>query len=258
VTTTLSLEQLILRRHPMPAWAVFFEVGNSTGFSTNRWADAVAIGIWPSHGHKIHGFEVKRSRGDWLRELKDPKKADAVSKFCDHWWLVAKDKSVALGSEIPDTWGLLVPRGDSLVAVRDAPKREPMPLTKGFVSAMLRRVSETTVPKADYDQKILEQAEKLRKQREGIAERDLARATRDLAELRKSVDDFQTASGIKLDQWSYGESLGKAVEFARNPSNMQRARAELEHARRTLERALKNVDDGLIAASAVETPEAAQ
>jgi len=35
--------------------------------------------LWPSGGLEIHGHEVKVSRSDWLRELKEPEKRPSSS-----------------------------------------------------------------------------------------------------------------------------------------------------------------------------------
>src|ERR1700722_2637360 len=98
---------MLAARYPSPEWATFFEVQNGTGWEHNRpgkkarRADALAFGIWPSRGYAVHGFEIKRSRSDWLRELTDVAKADAIGSFCDRWWLVVADTKVALDSEGP-------------------------------------------------------------------------------------------------------------------------------------------------------------
>ena len=91
-------------------------------------------------GYPMHGHEVKVSRSDWLRELKDPGKAEAWRQFCDHWWLVVPDASI-VRDDLPDGWGLLVWQGNGLRAVKRAPKlqRQPMPLAT-YVS-LLRSVA---------------------------------------------------------------------------------------------------------------------
>ena len=97
---------------------MLWEVANSTGWKTKRHADAVAIGIWPSHGYAIHGVEVKRSRADLMREFKDPSKADAVGAYCDHWWLVLADAKIADGVQLPASWGVLAPKDQLLAKYR--------------------------------------------------------------------------------------------------------------------------------------------
>lgn len=100
---------LIRKRHEGPAWVVVPEVPNGTGSNVSRRADAIALGLWPSRGYEIHGYEVKVSRGDVRKELNDPSKADAVGRFCDYWWLVVEDLSIIDGLVVPSTWGILAP-----------------------------------------------------------------------------------------------------------------------------------------------------
>jgi protein gp37 len=68
--------------YPAPQWAVFSEVPRYVGADVGdlgilRRADALAVRTWgPADRWQIRGFEVKRSRGDWLRELAEPEKAE--------------------------------------------------------------------------------------------------------------------------------------------------------------------------------------
>ena len=100
-----DLRELLRKRYPSQAWALMWEVGDATGARHSRWADALAMSLWPTHGLRLHGFEIKVSRGDWLRELKDPSKAEAIAQYCDHWWLVTADDSIAKKEELPPNWG---------------------------------------------------------------------------------------------------------------------------------------------------------
>ena len=85
--STQSIRDLIRKRYAGEEWLLAFEVRNAPGFATRKegYADAIAMGVWPSRGYVIHGFEIKVSRGDWQRELAKPEKADLLSKHCDHW-----------------------------------------------------------------------------------------------------------------------------------------------------------------------------
>jgi hypothetical protein len=46
------------------------QVGDATGADVGRHADVVVMGLWPSRGLKLMGFEIKAGRGDWLGELR--------------------------------------------------------------------------------------------------------------------------------------------------------------------------------------------
>src|SRR5690349_4873984 len=89
--STSQIREALRERYAPPAWAFFEEVGNATGIRSSRWADAVAMGLWHSRGIDIHGFEIKCNRNDFIRELRDPSKAEAVAEHCDFWWLAVGD-----------------------------------------------------------------------------------------------------------------------------------------------------------------------
>lgn len=107
-----------------------------------RSADAIAMSLWPSLGLELHGFEFKVSRADWLRELKDPRKAETFKRYCDRWWLVAGSSAIVRPGELPNGWGMLVLQGDRLVRLADAPRLDPQPVTRPFLAALLRRADE--------------------------------------------------------------------------------------------------------------------
>lgn len=122
-------------------YQTFFEVGNDTGTRVSRHADAVAIGIWPSTGHQVHGFEVKVSRTDFLNEMKDPSKSQAIFRFC-HRWSLATPPGLVKVDELPPNWGLVTFDGKCLRTVKKAPLLTPEPLSPGFVAALVRRAGE--------------------------------------------------------------------------------------------------------------------
>jgi hypothetical protein len=192
---------LVRKRHDGPAWVVVEELGNSTGGNVSRHADAVAIGLWPSRGYEIHGYELKASRGDVQKELNDPSKADAVGKFCDYWWLVVEDLKIIDGLVIPDAWGILYPKNKVLRVHRKAPKRvDVTPVHRGFVAAIVRRVCEGWVPKHVH--------EELKKNGLELAKAELLRERKweiennahELKALRTSLQRFEEWTGVSISQ----------------------------------------------------------
>lgn len=83
--------EALARRHPMDGWNgrpgrwVFLtEVAAETGlWGEQQRFDAVALGLVPSNGYARVVYEVKISRGDWLRELR-PRVDRRVSSRWDH------------------------------------------------------------------------------------------------------------------------------------------------------------------------------
>jgi hypothetical protein len=126
-----------------PAWAFVPHVrngagwGGSTGYGGLRTCNALALSMYTSTGFALIGHEVKVSRSDWLRELKDPSKAGAFRRYCERWWLVAPD-GVADPGEMPAGWGLLVVKNGRARQRVAAPKLEAEPLPRGMVVALTR------------------------------------------------------------------------------------------------------------------------
>ncbi|WP_059038928.1 hypothetical protein [Ralstonia sp. NT80] len=174
-----------------------FEVAPRTGGGT-RYADAVAVNLWQSRGHAVHGFEIKVSRGDWLRELKDPAKAEEIQRFCDYWTIVAP-KGVVVDGELPPTWGLLEMRPDRLLQVKAGPKLDAQPITRGFFASLMRRGHEGLEAMS---------AEKLETERAALqatvdhrVEQEVKVLTRDYARLKEEIAKFERETGLSFSEW---------------------------------------------------------
>lgn len=105
-------------------------------------ADAVSIDTWASGGFALTGYEVKISRSDWLREVRDPEKSHPWRSVCTWWWLVTVP-GVVRGDLLPG-WGLLEQRGAYLHAVTPAPRNEsPLQLGRAPLAGLLRSTAQT-------------------------------------------------------------------------------------------------------------------
>ncbi len=151
--TTPELMEKLAYKYSGEAWAFFEQVRSGTGYLHVRTADAIAMGLWPSRGLELLGFEVKVHRADWLKELKTPSKADELVGFCDRWWIVAL-KDVAKVEEIPTTWGLMVPHGLGLRVVKAAPELKPEPVDRLFLASLLRKAKVYVAPEKRTEVKI--------------------------------------------------------------------------------------------------------
>ena len=137
-----------------PSHVVVEEVAPGVGWSgVQRWADVLVLGMWPSKGLALEGYEVKASKADLKRELRDPKKHEALARYCDYWWLVVWDESLLVDG-IPETWGVMVTvdgkHGErELKVLKKATKLTPLPWPRAFVCSLVRNAHQQS-PGAAY------------------------------------------------------------------------------------------------------------
>lgn len=211
VKSAAEVRALLRRKFPADQYAMLYEVRDAAGFGATRSADVFMIGLWPSRGCLIEGMEIKVSRSDWLQELKKPKKAEAFVPYCDKWWVVVGNKDIVKPGELPPNWGLMVAGGRGISIVTDAPRLESKPLDKSLLAALLKRATSTTLTDpevaAAIDAKVKAEKEQF-KQHESY---EIAGLKRTADELRKSIQTFEDASGVKIDRYQ-GERIGAAVK----------------------------------------------
>lgn len=131
-----------------PRYVKAEHVRAQTGFDT-RTADFVAVDTWASGKCAVHGVEVKVSRSDWLRELKDPAKSAPFMGWCTYWWLAVP--RIGIGGvldpgELPPGWGLLVVQSSivpKLIAKVAAPRRDVGPVPPESMASLLYAVAKT-------------------------------------------------------------------------------------------------------------------
>lgn len=191
-----------------PAYCLLEQVADGTGARQHRWADAVAMSVWPSRGYDIHGIEVKVSKYDWKNELKQPEKSAAVQQFCNRWWIATPDDTIIAPGELPPTWGWMVctPKGSMKVIV-PAPSLTPKPVSIEFVASILRNVQKTDENLVELERR--KAYDKGRDEGDGYL-RDQYK------NLKNSCVEFEAASGIKIADYTDGKELGQAVETLRN------------------------------------------
>ncbi len=202
-------------RFPAAEYALFPGVADATGARQSRTADAMAMCLWPSRGLDVHGFEMKASRADCLRELRDPAKAEALARWCDRWWLVVTDDKVVTADELPPTWGLLVLKTTKLHQVKLAPKLPGPPwdnATRTFLAALLRAAQKVDPSRQVLDAVRLAGYQAGVKDEKTLAEREL-RKVRDALEAEQVLRQrFETASGVHVSRHDVGR-IGAAVKF---------------------------------------------
>ncbi|MHB1942265.1 MAG: hypothetical protein ACYCP0_04300 [Acidiferrobacteraceae bacterium] len=239
---TSEIKALLRARYSAPEWALLFEVGNATGVQQRRWADAVAMSLWPSRGLAIHGFEIKVSRRDWVKELKSPEKSAPVQEYCDHWWIVAPEGVLREG-ELPPTWGLLTATRDQLAIATPAATLPAQPVDRSFLAALLRRASEADESLVQAAVEL--QREKVQQQCQQIAASEIENRTHRFTEIRKQLQEIQERTGIDLLRGGTpSDEVAEAIRWALNGRMFPRY-IGLSTVRKDLENALEKVNTAL-------------
>ena len=250
--TAADVRAALVLRYPAQSHALMFEVAPRTGGGT-RYADAVAVGLWASHGHAIEGFEIKVARSDWLNEMKQPEKSEPVMRYCNRWWL-ACPKGVATTDELPSNWGLLELQDNGTLRVKvQAAKLDPAPVTTGFFASLVRRGCE-----ADNEvlQKLLqrESADQYRRIKSDLERAKARELTHEQSRANEAVarlEALKAKTGIDFADYRHGEDWFAAVELLHTLGS-DYGRGSLRHLRVSLDGIASVIDK-----SGLLTPERA-
>lgn len=242
-------------------YAFLTHVRNDGGFSATRTFDGVAVSLWPSRGYAIDVFEVKVSRSDWMRELKDPAKSEAAWEIGDRFWICAT-AGVVDPADLPHGWGLIEAYGAKVTdtgltgrrlrTVKPAewhglPVRESAKgtVSKGLLVSMLRRAGAVPDSQTPSERAIADAEERGR-----VAERNVMQGVVDRARERERdsgefMRAFSNASGISL----YGQTpqslteIGNRVRAAlADEGHAERVRTRLSQLSADLRRQADNLD----------------
>ena len=210
--------RVIKQRHAPPEWACFPGVRSQTGYAKNRkrTADAVAMSLYPSRGLEVHGFEIKVSRSDWLRELKQPEKAEEIAAFCDRWWIVAPPGVVQM-EELPKTWGLYEVKGDSIRAKVKAPVNEAKLLDRSFFASLMRRASDgidSLMKETIHRDSIGEELENARLRGFAEGKNKAGSELMHLNALREDVAAFEKKTGLRIQDVKYYNNFREIFTLA--------------------------------------------
>ena len=207
-------------KYAAPQYAILEEVRNATGRVKRRrakgaeagprYADMIAMALWPSLGLEIIGFEVKTTRADWLKEISDEKKAVAVQQFCDRWTLVVPhknhEKTVRPG-ELPETWGMLTV--DEAGIVREivaAPKLDAQPITRAFLASLMRNACTSNPDYLKVQSRMIErrmEAMPVSRSKSGIKavkRQTMNSQAAEIKRLKKVIADMEMAHGVHQEE----------------------------------------------------------
>lgn len=215
-TTADLMERLrytALRKEAQGFYAVMLEeVAVRNGA---RRLDALVMNCVPSRGLTLVGYEVKASRSDWLRELESPDKADLAAEYLDAFYLVTVPGVVAPG-ELPDRWGLMLPKARKRLAVEvEAKSQEGKDTPRHLLAGMLRTA---------IRQELTREVEAAREEAEAAArqrvENELQQARRraEMAEeryheMQAEWDEFAEASGERFGLWRESGDMARVAQI---------------------------------------------
>lgn len=254
--TESDLTHRLRTHYCAPEWAFLAQVRNGTGFSrrTTRTADGLAMSLWPSRGLHMHGFEIKVSRSDFVKELKTPDKAEDIARFCHFWWIVAPDVNVAPVDMVPQNWGLIVCKEDGLRIAKQATFKEGTS-TPDFImlASLFRNVHESMMPidalapwKADLQKTINDQAKSNAEHQWKHQVDALTDGVRNRTEV---IAKFEKLLGCRLTEYSVEHSAATfklAHALRTRGSNVLHALREMisaaEHLKPAVEEAAKEIE----------------
>jgi hypothetical protein len=182
------------------AWAFMTHVRDAAAFNARRTADAIAMSLWPSRGLELIGHEIKVSRSDWVRELKQPEKAEAFCELVDRWYVVVSDAEIVKPGELPETWGLIVKQGSRLVCKKEAPALRDLttkpPISRSFLVCLLRAAG----LKASAEPEAIIEAREAGRAEAQVAYDHTTEHMRDqITRYQQERQAFRDASGVSLD-----------------------------------------------------------
>lgn len=209
--TEFDVLGLLEQRYSGDEWAFFRQLRNGTGFTATRTIDAVAMNLWPSRGLEIHGIEVKTARNDWLRELKNPSKAEEVAAYCDRWWIAVGDRDLVKDGELPSGWGLLAPRGGKMTMIVEAPLKKRREPDRAWWASIIRASKQYVEPDKETRAKLVAQYEAGLKEGQTRAQYSRENAAKELERVNHRINEFERVSGVKIGHWDYGK-VGEALK----------------------------------------------
>lgn len=225
-----------------------------------RRADAISVGLWPSRGIKIEGFELKTNRRDWLSEFEDHTKAEPAMGVCDHFWLVTNPE-VLMPGELPDKWGLLLSNGKG----RHLKVEKPAPALRGELEEPVSRLLVPTLMRgagALRDELLATAREEGREQGRNSAGYDRKSLENRLEGAEQANRDYQAAwekfremTGLDFYEWLHADAekmtlIGDLARALREgPEGMERIADQIRRAEGKASELAGKLNDALAAAN---------
>ena len=226
-------------------YAFMRQVRNAAGFDASRTFDAVAVHLWPSRGFTVDIIEVKVSRSDWLRELRDPAKAEAAHQLGDRF-LVAAPAGIVQTGELPPGWGLIevTPKRVRTVVQPTAVKRKRTEFPAGFVIAMLRAAGAAATETPDeriVRARVDEQVAKIREDYQRATRESCEQARTEAADALAFIKAARLEWDVKADPNAAAAKVRRAIHA---DSNRDALLSVLRHQSDRLTRMIADLEGG--------------
>jgi len=147
--TSQEILLALRQRHAGRQWAFFPELRTGTGYDSysrrdaephEQRIDAFVINCWPSKGNTAVAYEVKVSRGDFLRELASPEKRRFAEQVSSHCYFAVPFGTIK-SAEIPDPWGCITVHDGVARIIKQAVVRTLVPWPFWFIASIARRIA---------------------------------------------------------------------------------------------------------------------
>lgn len=208
---TAKIKLSIKRRFSRPEWVLMFEYGAPQGQAV---CDCIAVNTIASRNYKVVGMEFKASRSDWLREKRNPQKADYFVQRCDEWYIVAGGSFVD-EDELPEGWGLLElkPNSEQIWKIRESNLTEHQAGEFGR-RFWVRFLEQTVGDETNFNQSDLKEAHN-RGYQEGLDETSESDVDYNVKRLRTKADRWDTLQDRGFGfVWRMDEEALRTLELA--------------------------------------------
>lgn len=240
----ISVWDCLKKQYPDGQFALMQEVSNAAGFDRSGSADFIAMSLWPSRGLTLEVIELKSYRGDWLNELRNPRKQETFFKHADYFWLLTIDETIASIEEIPSTWGWMCIKGKKITIKKNAPKLEPEPINKSFLAALLKRASckKDWIHKDMIEDRVTEEVDR-RVKSKNSNEQYFKDAYDDL---QSKVKEFERESGLQITYgWHKGRTYAKAIKTIETCGEIEKHIKKLENLNNSIQQIQSTINHEL-------------
>lgn len=140
---TSYLVQLLCEHHVTKwgEWATFAELMEAP--AGGQRLDFFAVHTWRSKNYRAVAYEIKVSRSDFLREMRDPYKRAFAERVSHECYFVAPPGLIS-SEEVPFPWGLMqsIPGTRSLEIVKRCERRVLVTWPMSFSVSIARRAAD--------------------------------------------------------------------------------------------------------------------